>query len=74
MAIDQSARPVFVGALGASAYIARLTTTGALDASFAGKGWISLTATNSTNYFTAIAIDPLQNIVAGGRADTVGRT
>jgi uncharacterized delta-60 repeat protein len=71
MAIDQSARPVFVGGLGASAYIARLTTSGALDTSFAGKGWSTFAATNNTNYFTAIAIDSLQNIVAGGRADTV---
>ena len=62
MAIDQSSRPILVGGLDALAYIARLTTTGTLDTSFAGKGWTTFAATNNTNYFTAISIDSLQRI------------
>jgi uncharacterized delta-60 repeat protein len=70
-AIDGAGRPLFAGGLGAVAYVARLTTSGALDTSFAGKGWATFAPGNQTDYFTALAVDPAGKIVAGGRATTV---
>jgi uncharacterized delta-60 repeat protein len=73
IAIDGAGRPLFAGGVGAVAYVARLTTSGALDTSFAGKGWATFAPGNQTDYFTALAVDPdpAGKIVAGGRATTV---
>jgi uncharacterized delta-60 repeat protein len=71
MALDNSSRPVLVGSLYALSLIVRLTTAGALDTTFASKGWTTVDygRGGGTESFRCLAFDG-NNIVAGGRADT----
>ncbi len=71
MTLDAGAKPVLVGGLYQKSLIVHLTSSGALDTSFASGGWTTIDyAGGQDDYFTSVAIDNSGRIVAAGRADT----
>jgi len=71
MVIDGSGRAVLAGNLYQDSLIVRLTPVGALDSSFAGKGWTTVDYYGGGgDYFNAVAITADGKIIAAGRADT----